>query len=193
MTGIVLIIIAYLSGSIPTGVVASKVLGTEDPREKGSGNIGATNVARIAGKKAGAITIVGDIAKGLIPTLLAIYLLKSPLWVSLVALAAFTGHIYSLFLGFKGGKGVATAVGVFLPISPLSVLFSIIVFGAALYKWGYVSLSSLSAAASLPLFLWFFADANIYITLGLIVSCLIGYKHKGNIVRLREGVERKLV
>jgi glycerol-3-phosphate acyltransferase PlsY len=193
LTGIILIIFAYLLGSIPTGVVASKMLGTEDPREKGSGNIGATNVTRIAGKKAGVITIVGDVGKGLIPALLAIYIVKSPVWVSLVALSAFTGHIYSLFLGFEGGKGVATAAGVFLAISPLSLLLSIFVFGMAIYKWKYVSLSSLSAAASLPLFLWFFTDSNIYIILGLIVSCLIFYKHKENIVRLREGVERKMI
>ena len=193
MTGIILIIFGYLLGSIPTGVVVSKMLGTEDPREKGSGNIGATNVTRIAGKKAGVITIVGDIAKGLIPTLLAIYLLESTLWVSLVALAAFTGHTYSLFLGFEGGKGVATAAGAFLSISPLSLLLSMVVFGLTLYKWEYVSLSSLSAAASLPLFLWFFTNSNVYLILGLIVGCLIFYKHKGNITRLMEGVERKMI
>ena len=193
MTGILLIIIAYLLGSIPTGVVVSKILGTEDPREKGSGNIGATNVTRIAGKKAGVITIAGDIAKGLIPTLLAIYLLQSPLWVSLVALAAFTGHTYSLFLGFTGGKGVATAAGAFLSISPLSLLLSMLVFGLTFYKWNYVSLSSLSAAASLPLFLWLITNSNVYLMLGLIVGCLIFYKHKGNITRLMEGVERKMI
>jgi glycerol-3-phosphate acyltransferase PlsY len=193
LTGIILIVFGYLLGSVPTGVVASKLFGREDPRQSGSGNIGATNVARIAGKKVGIVTLIGDIAKGFIPTAVAIAWVQSPLWVSLVALAAFLGHIYSFFLDFKGGKGVATAAGVFLPISYLSVLLSGVVFGVVMVKWKYVSLSSLSAAASLPLFLLFFEQSKVFFLLGLIIGCFIFYRHKGNIARLMEGVERRMI
>ncbi|MFQ5900824.1 MAG: glycerol-3-phosphate 1-O-acyltransferase PlsY [Thermodesulfobacteriota bacterium] len=192
MKGILLIIFAYLVGSIPTGVLTSKLLGGVDPREVGSKNIGATNVLRSQGKTAGVITLLGDMTKGLIPTLMAFYILKTPLWVSMVAVAAFLGHLYPLFLGFKGGKGVATAAGVSLAISPPVFLLSSLVFGGVVYKWRYVSLGSLTSAATLPLFLLIFTLSLIYPIAGLIIGGMVFYKHRENIDRLMKGKEKKL-
>ena len=141
-----LLVGAYLLGSVPTGLLLARSMGI-NIRECGSGNIGATNVYRTAGKKLGIMTLVGDCLKGLIPVLIAQALGLFPMWVAAVGLAAFLGHVYTVFLGFKGGKGVATALGVLLGTAPLAVLFGILVFAAVLYQWRYVSLASISAAA----------------------------------------------
>ena len=192
MERVLLIIIAYLIGSIPTGVVVARLFQRADPRELGSGNIGATNVLRTLGKKAGAITFAGDVLKGVIPTVLALLFLKSQAWVCVVAFTAFTGHLYPVFLGFKGGKGVATAVGLYLALSPLSILLGGIVFGGVLIVWRYVSLSSMSAAASMPAFLWMLNPSSVYPLLGVAIGILIIIRHKENIERLRKGEENRV-
>ncbi|MFQ6078492.1 MAG: glycerol-3-phosphate acyltransferase, partial [Thermodesulfobacteriota bacterium] len=112
--GIGLVILGYLAGSIPTGLLLTKAFSDVDPRKEGSRNIGATNILRTAGKKLGTLTLVGDCLKGLIPVLLALWLMRSEAWVGLIALSAFAGHPFPVFLKFKGGKGVATALGVYL-------------------------------------------------------------------------------
>ncbi len=186
-----LLVISYLIGSIPTGVVVSRFLG-KDPRKGGSRNIGATNVVRTVGKGAGLITLIGDMAKGGIPVLAALKIYGDPMVVSLAALSAFLGHLYPLFLGFKGGKGVATGAGVFLVISPLSFLLGVLVFGAVAFKTRYVSLASLSAAGTMPLFVGLFAPSRLYLVLAILLFLFILYRHRENIQRLIEGREHQI-
>src|SRR5512142_1162952 len=137
LSQIALIIAAYLLGSIPTGLLLGKALGV-DIRAAGSGNIGATNVYRTLGRKVGVLTLVGDCLKGVIPVVVAKALGLPVLWVGIVGLAAFLGHVYTVFLGFKGGKGVATALGVFLAAAPLAVLAALGVFILVVYRWRYI-------------------------------------------------------
>lgn len=191
---------AYLLGSIPCGVVASRLLGLDDPRGAGSGNIGATNVGRLHGKKAGLATLGGDVFKGWLPAFIALQAFSSPWAVSAVALAAYLGHIFPLYLGFKGGKGVATGLGVFLALAPCSVLAAVFVFAATAWKWRMVSLSSLTASAILPLMVVFFADSLeippfamddslAVATLALVVGGVSIWKHQANIERILSGSE----
>ena len=149
MKEILLLIGAYLLGSVPTGLLLAKALGV-NIRESGSGNIGATNVYRTIGRKLGILTLVGDCLKGLIPVLIAKWLVLPDVWIAAIGLAALLGHVFTVFLGFKGGKGVATALGVFLGTSPLSVLVALVIFAVVLYIWRYVSLASITAAAFIP-------------------------------------------
>lgn len=181
---------AYLLGSIPTGLLLSKAFGV-DIRTKGSGNIGATNVYRTMGKKIGILTLLGDCLKGLIPVLIAKTMHLPDAWVALVGLAAFLGHVYTVFLGFKGGKGVATALGVFLGTSPLSVLIALAVFISVLYARRYVSLASISAAALVPVAVVFAEGKPELIAMSVAVAAIVIFRHRENIVRLRAGTENR--
>ncbi len=187
-----LLIFAYLMGSIPTGVILAKAFSNIDPRTQGSKNIGATNVFRTAGKILGALTLLGDILKGLIPVAIARGTLDSYFWIGAVALAAFLGHLYSIFLKFKGGKGIATGLGVFLALSPLPAILSLLVFGAVLYKWRFVSLGSLSATAAFLFLLALLDIHRIYIPFALIIGVFIFYRHRENIERMLVGKESKI-
>ncbi|MCD6582101.1 MAG: glycerol-3-phosphate acyltransferase [Desulfuromusa sp.] len=192
MTTFLLIIAAYLIGAIPTGVILTRLVGGEDIRSAGSGNIGATNVYRVAGRKLGVITLVGDCLKGVIPVLIAQQGFDlSPSGIALVALAAFIGHCYPVYLGFKGGKGVATALGIFLVLSPLSVLCLLVVFVSVLWKWRYISLASISAAATVPLLVLLFEGAFALFVVTLVIAAIVIWKHRANIERLRSGTESK--
>jgi len=182
--GIPLVVFAYLFGSIPTGVMLSRQFGKIDIRKEGSGNIGATNVYRTLGKKLGVLTLLGDVLKGMIPVITAIWLLKSEVWIGLTALSAFIGHICPVFLKFKGGKGIATALGVFVFIVPGAILLAFLAFAGALYKWRYVSLSSMVAVVSLPIWIILLSYSNIYAICSIIIACLVVYRHKENIQRL---------
>ncbi len=187
-----LLIMAYLIGAIPTGVILTRLAGGEDVRNAGSGNIGATNVYRVAGRKLGIITLVGDCFKGVIPLLIAqqgFHL--STGGVAFVALAAFIGHCYPVYLGFKGGKGVATALGIFLVLSPLSVLCVVIVFALVLWKWRFISLASISAAATIPLLVLFFERSLPLFAVTLSIAGIVIWRHRANIERLRTGTENK--
>lgn len=190
--GILLTIGGYFSGSIPTGVILAKLFGTKDIRQEGSGNIGATNVYRVLGKGLSALTLVGDVLKGVIPVILACTLVGDEIWIAMVAFVTFLGHLFPVFLRFRGGKGVATALGVFLVIAPLVVPFSIIIFVLVAMKWRYVSLGSLTASALMPIFLCVLGYPIAYVNLSLAMGCLIFYRHRGNIERLREGSEKKI-
>lgn len=179
------IIIAYLTGSIPVGIIVARFFGGRDITKEGSRNIGATNVIRVVGKKAGIITLVGDILKGVLPLLLSFKIAgNAPDVLSFVALAAFLGHLYPLFNHFKGGKGVATALGVFLVLTPLAALIASIVFGITLYICRYVSLSSIIAALSIPILVGIFSFSYAYIFLSLVIGGLIIFRHNANIKRL---------
>jgi acyl phosphate:glycerol-3-phosphate acyltransferase len=185
------ILIAYLIGSIPVGIILAKMKGA-DPRKVGSGNIGATNVMRAAGKKLGILTLVGDILKGLVPTLAAIYYRQPYPLIAAVGLATFLGHLFPLYLKFRGGKGVATALGVYLVLSPLAILINVIIFILVLLKWHYVSLGSLIGTGLVPVTLIALKAPAEYVYLSLIIGVLIFVKHKDNIKRLMKGTENRM-
>jgi len=183
--------LCYLVGAIPTGVLLTRLTGKEDIRQAGSGNIGATNVYRVAGKKLGILTLIGDVLKGLLPTL---YILNSSLYGTQQALcvaAVFLGHCYPVFLKFKGGKGVATALGIYLVASPISVVLILLVFAGVLWQWRYVSAASIAAAVVIPIFyFWLKPFSLLFVTL-VFISYMVVYRHQGNIERLRNGTENK--
>jgi glycerol-3-phosphate acyltransferase PlsY len=189
---------AYLLGSIPFGVLLTKMLGRGDVRKSGSGNIGAANVVRVAGPAAGILTLVLDAAKGAAAVLLAErYTNGSATWMTLAALAALVGHCFPVWLRFKGGKGVATALGVFTVLSPLAALAALTLFVLVVAYWRYVSLGSIFAAAAMPMliyFLWAPPHAPpLIVTAGTFAaSALIVWKHEANVQRLVQGGEPKL-
>jgi len=190
------LILSYLVGSIPIGILISKRYSSIDIRKAGSGNIGATNVARVVGKKAGFITLIGDMAKGALPVLTFLIFVGADTWqkqtiVALAGFCAFLGHLFPVFLKFKGGKGVATATGIFLILSPTAVLVATLIFFIVVWLWRYVSLASLSASISMPILIGLFTDKKVYVFLAIAISLLIFYKHKDNIKRLLSGTENK--
>ena len=197
VTLIAIPIVAYLLGSIPFGLLLTKLFGGGDVRKAGSGNIGATNVARVAGPLPGILTLLLDAAKGAAAVWLAArFSNESVTWMIIAALAALIGHCFPVWLKFRGGKGVATAAGVFLMLSPLALLGSVIVFVLVVAFWRYVSLASISAAAAMPLLvylLWAPRHAPpLAVTFGaLAAAVLIIYKHDANIQRLVDGEEPK--
>jgi glycerol-3-phosphate acyltransferase PlsY len=185
-----LLICAYLLGSVPTGLLLARALGV-DIRESGSGNIGATNVYRTMGRSVGILTLLGDCLKGMLPVLAARWLGLSEFWIAAIGLSAFLGHVFTIFLGFKGGKGVATALGVFLGTSPLAVLFALVIFALVLYRWRYVSLASITAAAFLPAIVWLTGCSPELFLMTLAIAGMIIFKHRENISRLARGNENK--
>ncbi len=191
MTLILMICVAYLIGAIPTGVLLTRLVGGSDIRKAGSGNIGATNVYRVAGRKMGILTLVGDCLKGVIPVLIAIKLGLSPEGVALVSLAAFIGHCYPVYLGFKGGKGVATALGIFLVLSPKAILVALLVFIVVLLIWRYISLASITAAAVIPFVIAYFNRSLPLFAATLVIAAIVIWRHRGNIERLRSGTENR--
>lgn len=187
-----LVISSYLLGSIPTGLLLTKAFSKEDPRQIGSRNIGATNIYRAAGKTLALLTLAGDALKGLVPVSLAKYWNLSDPWVGLAAMAAFLGHLYPIFLRFKGGKGVATALGIFLAISPLAVVIDFFLFAGVLSAWRIVSLGSLSAASFMPILLWMVTGSLPYVIMSICIGGLIFYRHRANIQRLLAGQENRI-
>lgn len=192
MVTILLIAVGYSLGSIPTGLLIARWQAGVDIRQHGSGNIGMTNVLRAVGKGAAILTLAGDLAKGLIPVLLACTWLTSPWTIGLVALAAIIGHMYPLFAGFQGGKGVATSLGAFIPLLPGPLLIACVVFATCVAFRRQVSLGSLAAAASLPLAALFWAAPIAYVLYTLTAAALIWYRHGENIQRLLAGSEPAL-
>lgn len=192
MTLFFLLLASYLIGAIPTGVILTRLVGGEDVRNAGSGNIGATNVYRVAGRTLGVITLIGDCLKGVIPVAVAVSALGlAPNHVSLVALAAFIGHCYPVYLGFKGGKGVATALGIFLVLSPLAVLCALGLFVLILWRWRFISLASISAAAAVPFLVLAFERSSPVFSATLIIAAIVIWRHRSNIERLRSGTENR--
>ena len=187
------LIASYLLGAIPFGLVVGRLAGI-DVREQGSKNIGATNVSRILGKKLGFVTLVCDLLKGLLPLCLASYFFpeneQKILWVSACGVAAVLGHMYPVYLKFKGGKGVATGLGVFLFLSPVSILISLVIFIATVALTGFVSAGSLAASALIPLWLLLFGKHWVVILSAAIIALLIWVKHHENIGRLIRGEEK---
>lgn len=188
---IIFIFAGYLIGSIPTGYLIGKIFKGIDIRKYGSGNIGATNVYRILGKRAAIFTLVIDFAKGFIPVILAKQFIGGILPI-LVGIAAICGHSWTIFLKFRGGKGVATASGVFFALFPLPMVFSAAIFFLLVIFTGYVSVGSLGGALLFPVTVWFFERSYLLTFLTIVVSLLIIFNHRGNIRRLIEGKENKL-
>jgi glycerol-3-phosphate acyltransferase PlsY len=192
ITFIITLIASYLIGAIPSGVVLTKLTGAGDVRNSGSGNIGATNVYRTAGRKLGVLTLVGDIIKGVIPVVYAVAIAEFSIeQTAMVACATFLGHLYPVYLGFKGGKGVATALGIYLVLSPLSVLFAAILFISLVWIWRYVSLGSVIAAAAVPPLVYFLEGSLPLLFASLFISIMVVWRHRENIGRLLSGTENK--
>ena len=190
--GIVLPVIGYLCGSLASAVIVCRIMKLPDPREGGSGNPGATNVLRLGGKKAAALTLAGDVLKGVVPVLLAHLLTDSPAILAATAVAAVVGHMYPVFFGFKGGKGVATAFGAVGALVYPVALFICAVWALAALATRYASLASMAAAVAAPLFALVFIREPAYV-LGLaIIAALLVYRHRGNIQRLRQGTEPEI-
>ena len=188
-----LVVAAYLLGSISSAILVCKVMGLPDPREGGSGNPGATNVLRLGGKKAAAITLLGDMLKGLIPVALAVYYFDIQGWMlSLIGFAAFLGHLYPVFFGFKGGKGVATALGVLLGSSLWVGLATIATWLIVAKVFRISSLAALVAIALSPVYLWFAFGQIEMLPVALAMVALLFWRHKANIQRLLEGSESKI-
>jgi len=190
--GIFVALFGYLLGSVPTGLLLTRFFSKVDPRKAGSKNIGATNIFRTAGKTLGILTLVGDVLKGMIPIAMAIQLGVSNLWVATAGLSSFLGHVFPIFLGFKGGKGVATALGVYVIISPIAVFIEFLLFAGIVWRWRFVSLASISCATTIPILIAFFrSDSQAYFILSVVIAALILYRHQSNISRLLQGTENK--
>lgn len=189
---VIAIVIAYLVGSLSSAIIVCKIMQLPDPRTQGSQNPGATNVLRIGGKFPALITLLGDVLKGLIPVLVAKELGFEPAALALVTLAAFIGHLFPIFFGFKGGKGVATAIGCLLALSLPTGLSWIATWLIVALIFRYSSLAALTASVLAPLFIWLFTHQLIYVgTLALMAVVLI-YRHRGNIAKLTQGQESKI-
>jgi glycerol-3-phosphate acyltransferase PlsY len=188
-------VVAYLLGTIPFGLLLGKVFGGADVRQAGSGNIGATNVARVAGPVAGVFTLLLDAAKGATAVWMAArFANDSAAWMVIAGLAALVGHCFPIWLGFRGGKGVATAAGFFLVLCPLALLGSLTLFILVVVFSRYVSLGSIAAAAAIPILVYFLWAPHhappLTVTFGaLAAAALVVYKHDANIQRLVEGRE----
>lgn len=192
----IFILISYLIGSIPFGLLFGRMAGV-DIRKSGSGNIGATNVGRLLGRKLGILTLFADIGKAMLPMLLAAWLLKESgdsagreFWIAMCGWAAFIGHLFPVYLKFRGGRGVATALGVFLLLEPLAVLICLAAFVVVVYVWGFVSLGSLCATALLPLGIWLLQGPEMHIGLAAVMAVLVWIKHGDNIKRLVNRTEK---
>jgi glycerol-3-phosphate acyltransferase PlsY len=187
---IVQIIAAYLLGSIAFGILVSRLFGLPDPRTVGSGNPGATNVLRSGKKLAAALTLIGDAFKGWFPVWIAMQS-EDLMWVtSAVAIAVFIGHLYPIFYKFKGGKGVATALGVVLAISPMLALLLVLVWVVVFLLTKYSSLAAIISALALPIYVWSWLEAyQDYELVFIFISAMLIWRHRSNIQKLLKGTE----
>jgi glycerol-3-phosphate acyltransferase PlsY len=190
MIELALTLAGYLLGSIPTGYLLGSLAGV-DVRKEGSGNVGATNVARVLGVGRGLLTLAIDVAKGWLAVFLARQLDVSLIWVLLAGVAAFLGHLYPVFLRFRGGKGVATALGIFLYLAPLATLVLVGIFALTVAASRIVSLASIVAALAAPVMFWWFETAPAAVALAGFIAAMIIWRHRSNIERLLAGTEPK--
>ncbi len=192
LLSLLMTVFGYVLGGIPFGIVVSKALGLPDPRTVGSKNIGFTNVLRVSGKKAGILTLLGDFGKGWVCAWVAMHWLTVESYIMVVAFASILGHMFSPFLGFKGGKGVATAVGVVLGLSPSIGLLLLLIWLGAVAIWRYSSGGALAAFGCFPIVAVVNEQRHEFFIFSLVISALIWIKHKDNIVRLWRGTESKI-
>jgi glycerol-3-phosphate acyltransferase PlsY len=192
LIAVLMTVLGYLLGAIPFGIVVSKGMGLPDPRTVGSKNVGFTNVLRVSGKTAGILTLLGDMGKGWVLSWAAMQWLTLESFIMVVALSPILGHLFSPFLGFKGGKGVATALGVVLGLSPSIGLLLLLIWLGAVAIWRYSSGGALAAFACLPVVAIVNEQRQEFLVFSLIVSGMIWIKHKDNIIRLWKGTESKM-
>lgn len=188
---------AYLIGSVPSGYWIGRWVAEVDVRTLGSQNIGATNIARNLGMKWGLLVLMMDMAKGALPVAVALYIWPTEakghfITIALVALAAFFGHLSSLFLRFRGGKGVATTFGISLILLPRAALVALVVFLLVTWLWRYVSLGSITAVLTLPIWALVSAYPPVYVGLTCVVAICVVFRHRSNIQALMQGKERKI-
>lgn len=188
----VLVLFAYLLGSLSSAIILCRLTGLPDPRTQGSGNPGATNVLRFGGKKLAVLTLLGDLLKGLLPVLLARWFGISELTLALVALAAFLGHLYPAFFGFKGGKGVATALGALLGLAWPVALAAAATWLAMALIFRISSLSALIAALLAPAYMWGLTSSRELSTATIVMSVLLFWRHRSNIRNLLQGTESRI-
>jgi glycerol-3-phosphate acyltransferase PlsY len=182
------VLLAYAIGSLPTGVIVGRTLGV-DVRTAGSRNIGATNVARLLGRWAGLLTLLCDVGKGVAAVALAGWLGARDAIVHVAAVAALLGHVFSVFLRFDGGKGVATGFGVCLALAPAATILPVIVFGLTFAATRIVSLASLAGAATIPFAMALAGAGRMGVIVGIVVAVVIALRHRDNLERLRHGTE----
>ena len=182
----------YVFGSIPFGIVVSKAMGLPDPRTIGSKNVGFTNVLRVSGTKAGVLTLLGDMGKGWVMGWAAMYWLSDERFIMLVALSPILGHVVSMFLSFTGGKGVATALGSVLGLSPSMGVLLLVIWIGTVAIWRYSSGGALAAFGMFPVVAMVNEQRQEFLLFSVVVSALIWYQHKDNIVRLWKGTESKI-
>jgi len=182
----------YLLGSLSTSIITCKIMGLPDPRTVGSNNPGATNVLRSGGKKAAAITLIGDMLKGAIPVLLVASINTSALVIAVTGLGAFLGHVFPVYYGFKGGKGVATLLGVLLGTSWMAGLGTIAVWLLMAFSFKYSSLSALIAALFAPVQIWYFTASTEMTICMAVMSLILFWRHQNNIRNLLSGKESKI-
>src|SRR3990167_5239321 len=191
MSALIAMIVAYLLGSLSASIIIAKILKTPDPRTAGSGNAGATNVLRLSGKKQAALVLIGDTFKGLVAVWIAHILHVVRLDLGLVAFAAVVGHIYPIYFNFKGGKGVATAVGAILGLSFISGVLMAASWAAIAFVTRYSSLASLISVILAPIFLIIFSQSPFFFP-AILIAALVIWKHKDNIARLQNKTENKI-
>ncbi len=184
--------VGYLLGSIPFGLLFSRVFGSADPRTVGSGNIGFTNVLRVSGKKVGVLTLICDFGKGWIVSWLAMSMFDMGSWALVAAFCVVLGHIFPIYLGFHGGKGVATGLGAILGLNPVLGGILIVVWLGAVGIWRYSSGGALTAFAALPIFSVILGNRPEFIAMSFGISALVVYKHTGNIKRIWNGTESRV-
>jgi len=190
---LVVIVTAYLIGSIPFSFLVARAFGVADVRRVGSGNVGATNVLRNAGKPAGAVALVLDVAKGALAVALALRLAPGhPVLPAVAAAAAVVGHVYPVWLGLRGGKGVATGLGAFAVLEPTAALITLPIFGLAVATTQFASLGSVVGAVSLAVLTLFFRGLDPVALAALATAALIVFRHRSNLRRIRGGTERRL-
>lgn len=192
ITATLMALVAYLIGSLSAAIIICKILGLPDPRTQGSRNPGATNVLRIAGKKTAAVVLLGDVLKGLIPVMTARTFEVEDHVVAAVGLAAFLGHLYPIFFGFHGGKGVATALGILLGLAwPVAV--AVLASWLLMAKVFHISsLSAITAAMAAPLYAWWLLDSTPILVMICVISAMLLWRHRTNIQRLLSGAEGKI-
>lgn len=187
-----IVILCYVIGSIPTAYLVVKKLKGIDIRTVGSGNVGASNAARVLGKWGFIGVLFGDMMKGFIPVMLIKYFFGEHDLVLVCAVAVVIGHSFTCFLHFKGGKGVATGVGIFLAMAPMQLLLAALIFGAVIAVFRMVSLSSVTAVTFLAVIVWYTSNWNHFKIFTIVIAVLIVYLHRGNIARILKGEERKI-
>jgi len=184
-------LIAFLMGSIPVGLIVAKIRGV-DLRKVGSGNIGATNVLRAIGKGPALITLAGDLLKGFIPVIIGGYILEDSLSTGMIGLSAILGHDFSIFLRFRGGKGVATSLGVLLAFSPVVAVLTIIIWIIIVFMTRYSSLGAIVSFLLLPLNIYVFDYSYNKFVVSIFITLLLLFKHRGNLERLYKGREPRI-